>query len=347
MFTGSSPRTPSTSPDAAAPCETDAVITLSALEALREEWEALWLQARASPFQSPAWLVPWWKHVGRGQLAGIAARDSRTGELVGLAPLYIHTDTGGRRHLFPVGIATTDRLDVLMKRGREHDVARAMVTHLVQRADEWDLLEAPQLAQGAALLQLRWPAAWQTQVVACEPNPVVALPATLPARMQRNLANARHRAARAGLVYEHADAESVRPLIDALASLHAQRWALRGLPGVLGGEGILDWHREAAVQLHRAGLLRLFAARCEGEVVGVIYLLADAPAVPHRRWYSYIGGYLPALSSLGLGTLLIGHAIDQATAQDASAFDFLRGAESYKYRWGAVDEPMFTLRVRG
>jgi CelD/BcsL family acetyltransferase involved in cellulose biosynthesis len=78
----------------------------------------------------------------------------------------------------------------------------------------------------------------------------------------------------------------------------------------------------------------------------VLYCLADAPGAPQRRWYDYIGGFDPQFSSLSPGSLLIGHAIEQAEAEGAAHFDFLRGAEAYKYRWGAVDEPMFTLVLR-
>jgi CelD/BcsL family acetyltransferase involved in cellulose biosynthesis len=35
--------------------------------------------------------------------------------------------------------------------------------------------------------------------------------------------------------------------------------------------------------------------------------------------------------------VLIGHAIADAVASDATVFDFLRGQEPYKYEWGAVD----------
>jgi CelD/BcsL family acetyltransferase involved in cellulose biosynthesis len=44
--------------------------------------------------------------------------------------------------------------------------------------------------------------------------------------------------------------------------------------------------------------------------------------------------------------LLIGEAIAMAAAEGAASFDFLRGAEPYKYRWGAIDQPMFALHVR-
>jgi CelD/BcsL family acetyltransferase involved in cellulose biosynthesis len=317
------------------------------LQALRPEWERLWRRARATPFQSPAWLLPWWKHIGRGELACLAVRDGDDHELIGFAPLYVYLDAAGQRHLFPLGIATTDRIDAIALPGREAEVARAIATHVAALADSWDIAELPQLATGALLLRCRWPANWHCELQDAERNPALALPAVVPEPMAKDLAYCRRRAARMhGFALEMADERTVQPLLDALAGLHAKRWSRSGQPGVLHEPGVLDWHHESAGQLLAQGLLRLIALRLGGGIAAVLYCLTDAPDVPQRRWYDYIGGFDPRFSALSPGTLLIGHAIDQATAEGAAHFDFLRGAEAYKYRWGAIDQPMFTLVLR-
>jgi CelD/BcsL family acetyltransferase involved in cellulose biosynthesis len=324
------------------------VATLPELQRLAPEWQRLWSASRASPFQSPAWLLPWWKHVGEGELASVALRRADTGRLVGFAPLYIHTDPGSRcRHLFPLGIATTDRLDILALPGWTAAVGSALGPHLADRGDTWDVFEAPQLADGAALLAVSWPRGFRPEVSEAEPNPVLPLPAALPANMAQNVAYYRRRAARAGeVVYERAEARSLADTLGTLDRLHARRWAGRQLPGVLREPGVLDWHREAAPHLLAAGLLRLLSLRIAGRAVAVLYLLADATDVPGRRWSYYIGGFDPEAASLSPGTLLVAHAIEQAQAEGAAVFDFLRGAEPYKQRWGALNQPMATLRVR-
>jgi CelD/BcsL family acetyltransferase involved in cellulose biosynthesis len=78
----------------------------------------------------------------------------------------------------------------------------------------------------------------------------------------------------------------------------------------------------------------------------VLHCLIDAPSRPQRRCYYYIGGFDPRFAALGPGTLLIAHAIEQARLEGAAAFDFLRGAEPYKYRWGAASRPTFQLLLR-
>jgi CelD/BcsL family acetyltransferase involved in cellulose biosynthesis len=70
------------------PCRlrVEVVASLAELERLRPAWMALWHHARgATPFQSPDWLIPWWQHIGEGELLTIAVLDEAEGRLVGLA----------------------------------------------------------------------------------------------------------------------------------------------------------------------------------------------------------------------------------------------------------------------
>ena len=85
------------------------------LTELARAWEALWNRAAgATPFQSPLWLIPWWRAFAPGELFTMAVwRESR---LVGLAPLYLETGPLGVR-LLPLGISLSDYLDVLIDLG--------------------------------------------------------------------------------------------------------------------------------------------------------------------------------------------------------------------------------------
>ena len=40
---------------------------------------------------------------------------------------------------------------------------------------------------------------------------------------------------------------------------------------------------------------------------------------------------------MSIGTVILAHAIDEAVREGCITFDFLRGAEDYKYAWGAQD----------
>ena len=81
-----------------------------------------------------------------------------------------------------------------------------------------------------------------------------------------------------------------------------------------------------------AGALRMFATRAGERIVAVFYGFAFGDT-----FYYYLSGYDPALEKLSIGTLMVAHAVDEAVREGATTFDFLRGAEEYKYAWGAKD----------
>lgn len=117
-----------------------------------------------------------------------------------------------------------------------------------------------------------------------------------------------------------------------LFRLHERRWANCGESGVCGDPRVQGFHRAAAARLLSAGMLRLYRLRIAGAVAAVYYgVTAKGTA------YAYLGGFDPSQPRLSPGLQIIGHAIEQAIAEGASRFDFLRGTEGYKHAWGAVD----------
>jgi CelD/BcsL family acetyltransferase involved in cellulose biosynthesis len=336
------------SPRAHSDIEVVAVSDTPGLVALQPEWLALWERAAgATPFQSPDWQVPWWACFGTGQLLVLSLRHS--GRLVGVAPFYIVRDReSGRRHLLLVGTASSDYLDVLLERESARDGAAAILDALAERADRWDVAELQQLRTGSALLAAPVPHDLTDVREAHDPCPVLALPRSphelarvVPRRTLENLRYGRRRLERHGhAVVETATRDTLDHLLDALFALHGARWVTRGLPGVLSEDAVQDFHRRAARGLLERGVLRLYALRLNERPIALLYGFLHG-----GRAYYYIGGFDPAYARLSPGTLLIGHAIEEAIHAGAEEFDFLRGREPYKYRWGAADRPTWRRRL--
>ena len=127
-------------------------------------------------------------------------------------------------------------------------------------------------------------------------------------------------------------------LLVALFELHAQ-----GRPdgGSFGMEQ-LDFHRRLGRSAAPGRGPAAVVARRGEEIAGVLYgfLWRDTFA-------AYQSGWDRRYARHGLGNLLVLHALELAAAQGARTFDFLRGTEPYKYRFGAHDEWDRTWLVPG
>jgi CelD/BcsL family acetyltransferase involved in cellulose biosynthesis len=321
--------------------EIEEITTIEGLEALAPAWHDLWRRApAATPFQSPAWLIPWWRQIGGGELRVLAARAGD--RLVGLLPAYLqHADQGGK--LLPLGIAISDYLDGLFEGGVGPVAAEALLWHLAERED-WGRCELHPLCAGSPLLEAAMPPECTDEVLAFEPCLVLMIPAeardlcdVVPSRIRGKLRYFGRRAEQAGRVsFEMASVATLAELLEALFSLHAARWRRLDRPGVLADPGIRNFHRAAAPLLLAAGLLRLHALRLDERIVAVVYVL-----FAKGRAYSYLSGFDPEFGGISPGTLAVGHAIRHAMGEGAREFDFLRGWERFKYFWGARDRPCY------
>ncbi|HZQ61093.1 MAG TPA: GNAT family N-acetyltransferase [Casimicrobiaceae bacterium] len=322
---------------------------LRALEALATPWARLHRRcADATPFQSPQWLIPWWRHVGEGALYTFAAYAGD--ELAAVLPLYIWERAQPRaRFVLPLGAGTSDYLDVVCEPGSRGAVAEALRRQLERDRARFDGCEFAQLRPTSVLLEMALPDRWRDECNQAEPCPVLDLRAgrsveeCVPARMVQNLRYYRRRAERRSpLHFRHAQADSASAMFERLASLHGARWSTRNAPGVLASDAVRRAHRETIPALARAGMLRMYELVMGERVAAALYGLADARE--GGSFHYYIGGYEPALADVSPGTLLIAHAIEQALVEGAGTFDFLRGREPYKYLWGARDRPTWTRR---
>jgi CelD/BcsL family acetyltransferase involved in cellulose biosynthesis len=316
----------------------EAVSDIRTLVTLEPAWWSLWHRSRtATPFQSPAWLIPWWRAFAPGEMFVVVVWHSA--RLLGMLPLYIDSRSADVR-LLPIGISVSDYLDVLVDAGWENDVLAAISGFLASGPTPWTHWEMPDLAPEALAMALRPSDECDVSITRTTSAPVLTLPAgvggldaAIPARKRRDIRMAWHRADRCGSVaIQRADAASVGGAVDELFRLHGARWRSRDEPGVLADVRLRRFHGEAAPKLVQADLARIYTLAIGDETAGVYYGLAH-----NRRHYAYLCGFDPQFERESPGTILIAHAIEQAMGESAEEFHFLRGGEAYKYQWGATD----------
>ena len=321
------------------------VTSEAALGQLVREWRVLWQRVpHATPFQSPEWLLSWWDYFGDGAPFVLTARAH--GQLIAVLPLY-QLDDAACHKLLPIGISLSDYLDALV--AQDHpEAAGALLASLVN-LPSWEECHIPDLPPRAALLAARCSARLIENRSAAETCPVLVLPGAVaelckvvPRKTLRDLRQARRRAAAAGAVKTiRADASTVSAFMQDFFRLHESRWRLVAGHGVCADPVVREFHLTAAQRMLNAGMLRLYVLRA-GNATAAAYYGFTAK----RTAYAYLSGFDPEFAELSPGTQIVAHAIEEAIGEGAREFHFLRGAEAYKYAWGAVDRRNTALTLR-
>jgi CelD/BcsL family acetyltransferase involved in cellulose biosynthesis len=311
--------------------------------ALESDWRELVARADGiTPFQHPEWLLPWYEVWAPDRVRLIVVRDS-SGRLIALVP----------------GVLANDRLELA---GGGVSDYRAPILDRSSLDSAIDAVEAALAGTGldVCFTDVPFDSPW---VTAAQRNrrwtidrgsvcPVVAIPGdpeqfrrTLMPGLRRNLKRYADRLIReaSARFFTVAAAADVPPALDAMMVLHSKRWESQGASGVFADADVRRFHHATAPAMWRSGVLHLHMILAADAIVAVQYVM-----VQRGRTYSYIGGFDPEIGRYNPGTLLMAYAIDRAIAERCAEFDFLRGCESYKYRWGATDRCSVNLwRQRG
>jgi len=320
-------------------CTTE-VQRLDALRDLEDEWSRLFADARGvTPFLHPAWLLPWCEAFGIERLCAAVVRHRIDGRLVAILPSYeVQQDPST---LALLGGDVTDHRGPVMLACEEHAASPALCEWAASRSSRAVFDDVPGDHPWATS---PLPDGWH-RAPACV-CPAVPLPHSVEVWKQRLSHGLRRNVRRYGDRLERlgrlerlvADDQTISEIVEAFLELHAARWSARGQKGVLDSAAIQRFHRLTAPRLLNAGLLRLHAWRLDGRIVAVQHVLVHG-----ARACAYLAGYDPALGSLSVGTVLIAAAVEHAIAEGRREFDFLRGVESYKFAWGAINRDTWRL----
>jgi CelD/BcsL family acetyltransferase involved in cellulose biosynthesis len=311
-----------------------------AWQSLAPEWSALIDRCpSATPFQRPEWLLPWWRQFGSGELAVLAIHASQ--RLIGLLPAFIHA-WRGRRQVTLIGTGLTDYLDLTAEPEFAGACAEAALAWLSDHRDCWDICDWQDLSETSPLIISgleREP--YLPGALAALPADPFAYEASLPHGLRRAIRVASRRLERqAALEFTTEYSDDEARALQSLFRLHEERWARQGGPqSMLDAKPAQEFLIDATKALSARGMLRLYTMRFRGDIAAVIYGIFD-----RKRLYGYISGMDPELARFSPGSLVLRHAICDAIAEGARAWDFLRGQEEYKFHWGAQKVPKYRVR---
>jgi CelD/BcsL family acetyltransferase involved in cellulose biosynthesis len=129
--------------------------------------------------------------------------------------------------------------------------------------------------------------------------------------------------------------------IETFIDLHQKRWGADGLfPPTAGGDASRRFFEQLARWFGADGALRIGRLMVAGRLVAEGVHFDDGEVL-----YYYNAGVDPDARELSPGVLMAARYMELAVALGRRRVDFLRGDESYKYEWGAVDEPIRRILV--
>lgn len=320
--------------------------SLAGIEGIENNWQDLWnVCSHATPFQASGWLVPYLRVFKPGPIRFLSIWRDRF--LIALFPFFVD-HSGDTRVLRILGQGLSDYLDGLCREGDRSAVAGLVELWLTGELACCEYAEFNQLRPGAVLSSIPRPNVFKEEVVEGAWCPVVRLPpqagaAALPVSvsLQRNIELSVRQLRKLGSIrFQIADHSSIDWAISNLFQLHAKRWQHRGLPGVFDTLNKKNFYREALRNLKRSSAGELFTLFLDDKPIASFAALRK-----EKVFYYYIGAFDPDYSKFGPGNLLIKYALEFAIRADYQSFDFLRGCELYKYKWGAENQKTTIRRL--
>lgn len=322
-------------------------------ERLAPEWNALVQKSITNtPFQRLDYQQSWWTHLGPGNLYTISVREGdsegNNDPLAGIGSFYLKDET----IYFNGCVEETDYLDLITTAEHAEAVWEIVLDCLDSDSlPRWNSIELcnipaasptrdilPRLAQSRGFY-------FSTEIH--EVCPIIPLPETfddylmgLDKKQRHEIRRKIRRANEAGL-----EIQTVGPKDDIETAVNQFLVLLQ------------KSHPDKADWLNEARTAHFHQIAAAGQANGTLQLmfstLAGRQAAAlfnydyNGRVYVYNSGFDPeAFSHLSAGVVLTAKAIETAIENGRQTFDFLRGDETYKYRFGAEDTTVHRIVLK-
>lgn len=313
-------------------------------EEFADQWDALAQQSSTNtPFQTVSYQSSWWRHLqpeGSSLHSVVVYEDDA---LIGIACFYKLEDT----LLFNGSVEETDYLDVIASAEKGEAVWTAVFDCLCSpSAPSWsalDLYNIPEASPSRSLLkQEAEKRGFFHEDEVIEVCPVIQLPDSFDAyldqidskqrrEISRKLRKANAADAKLTIVGPEDDIETaVSEFLDLLqkSTFEKEEWLNDGRRALF-----LDTARAA----QKDGTLQLMFIEVEDEKAAALFNFD----YDGRIWVYNSGLDPSAFGYLSIGVVMTAKAIEWAAENGRSSFDFLRGNETYKYRFGAEDTQIY------
>lgn len=330
------------------------ITTLQEFEALKNSWDATLQKSPAnSIFLTHLWLSTWLQHYqATGELYVLVVREGS--EIIGIAPLICRKREGFRR-LATIGQETLDYENLIIPAGVEYEKVMQAFIEFLQADSSWDLLQFNRIPESTGTLgifkqvvdetELRW----SCQLAEVSPYiPIVQKWESYWLHLSKGFrANIRNRTRQLERDYTNVSfrevtcLEEINQAVELLTKLHRQRRQhVDGVDGLFEDAHTRAFYFDLTRNLHQVTWLH------------IPYLSVNDETIAIQLNFMYAGTYykkMPAFdmtfAKYGVGDLLNIRVLEQCFTQNLTTFDFLRGGESYKFKYKPSVKSLFALSL--
>ncbi len=332
--------------------------TFTALASYQEEWDHL-LHRCAShvPFLTFEYQQTWWETRGGGEwpksskLVLIAAFED--GHLVGVAPLFHSENILGKKALMFVGsIEVSDFLDFIVPPNDLSRFIKGLIDFLINTDEipQWEVLDLYNVLEESPTLEnLKTEAegrGWAHKQIHLQPSPYIPLPGDFDEylagidkkqrhEIRRKLRNVEGGPAAPNLYFVE-DPQTLYAETQAFIDLMAQDPNKRDFLTQTMQEHI---HNTAEIAFNN-GWLQLAFLTLNGEKAA-----ANMSFRYNKRLWLYNSGWEWEFRDYSPGWLLLAYLLQWATENGIDEFDFMRGNEAYKYKFGGIDRHIYRVTM--
>jgi CelD/BcsL family acetyltransferase involved in cellulose biosynthesis len=332
--------------------------TLPEMEALADEWNLLLAKSASHvPFLRHEYLTTWWKTLGGGEwqqadLFVVTATKEPGGSLTGIAPLFFTQNRDGEPALMLMGsIEISDYLDVIVRSEDLEQFLDGLVEFLSgSEAPGWRILDWNNLLESSptltALEEIATRRGYGFSIETLQHCPYIPLPNDWETYLADLDKKQRHEIRRKIRRAEENEKPVRWYIVEEEDGLDAE---IEGLLRLMAQDAekekflteVMRTQMKAAVHAaFRAGWLQLAFLEVGGEKAAA-YLNFD---YQDHIWV-YNSGLDLRFKELSLGWVLLAYLIQWAIKGGRCAFDFMRGDEDYKYRFGAIDRKVVRVKI--
>lgn len=312
--------------------------------ALEHEWNSLLLQSDSNnAFLTWEWISAWCSTLGKdAKLWIMLARHTQTHQLLGIAPMMVRwrqikgVPIIRELAFLSSGKAAPDHVDFILHSAYQDELVVELAAFFRVQKKSWDLVHLEGCKNNANAIKILKQGNQRVDYypVTC---PYLALPESwadylkgLDKKRRYKMGSYRRKLETAypdrvtyQCISQHDDQDSA---ISELFNLHQQTQEAQGRTGAFALEANKAFHALLVKRFLANDWLRLYFLRVDNKAIATLYSFNYNGIISF-----YTTGFDSEWKAYSPGQQIIYYALEQAINERAKEFDFLRGAEDYKF----------------